>query len=83
MELMEYSLTTLLYESQDVPMYVKLSILKDVSRGVHYLHTLNPPVIHFDLNSNNILFTSNLMVRIKVTDEDRIFPSLNHSIFVM
>ncbi|XP_065895596.1 uncharacterized protein [Dysidea avara] len=64
MELMEYSLTTILEKSQDIPMYVKLSILQDVSRGVDYLHTLNPPVIHRNLNSNNILLTNNLVAKL-------------------
>ena len=45
-------------------MYVKLSVLQDVSRGVHYLHTLNPPVIHYDLYSDNILLTNNLIAKI-------------------
>jgi len=64
MELMEYNLTTLLRESQDVPMYIKLSLLQDVSRGIHYLHTLNPPVMHRDLSSNNILLNNNLVAKI-------------------
>ena len=62
MELMEYKLTTLLEMSQDIPVYVKLSILQDVSRGVHYLHTLNCPVIHRDLSSNDILLNNNMFV---------------------
>ncbi|XP_065884645.1 uncharacterized protein [Dysidea avara] len=61
MELMEYKLTTLLDKSQDIPVYVKLSILQDVSRGVHYLHTLNRPVIHRDLSPNDILLNNNLV----------------------
>jgi len=62
MELMEYTLTTLLEKSQDIPMSVKLPILQDVSRGVHYLHTLHPPVIHCDLSPSNILLNNNLVV---------------------
>jgi len=64
MELMEYNLATFLGKFQDIPMYVKLSILQDVSRGVHYLHTLNTPVMHRDLNSNNILLNNNLVVKL-------------------
>ena len=64
MELMEYNLTTLLEKSQNIPMYVKLSIIQDISRGVHYLHTLNPPVVHGDLKSNNIVLTSNLVAKL-------------------
>ena len=57
MELMECNLTQLLENYQNIPMYVKLSILQDVSRAICYLHTLNPPMMHRDLimNCNNIL----------------------------
>ena len=41
MELMECNLTQLLENYQNIPMYVKLSILQDVSRAICYLHTLN------------------------------------------
>ena len=64
MELMEYSLTQLLEYHQNIPMYVKLSILQDVSRAIHYLHTLNPPMMHRDLNSNNILLTTSLVAKL-------------------
>ena len=46
MELMECNLTQLLENYQNIPMYVKLSILQDVSRAICYLHTLNPPMMH-------------------------------------
>ena len=46
MELMDCSLTQLLYSYQNIPMYIKLSILQDVSRAICYLHTLNPPLIN-------------------------------------
>ena len=64
MERMEYSLTQLLKKHFSIPMYVKLSILQDVSRGIYYLHTLKPPLIHCDLSSNNILFSTNLVAKI-------------------
>jgi len=64
MELMECSLKQLLENYQNIPMYVKLSILQDVSRGLCYLHTLNPPLMHRDLNCNNILLTTSLVAKI-------------------
>ena len=45
-------------------MYVKLSILQDVSRAICYLHTLNPPLIHRNLTSNNILLTTSLVAKV-------------------
>ena len=64
MELMECNLTQLLENYQNIPMYVKLSILQDVSRAICYLHTLNPPVMHRDLTSNNILLTTSLIAKV-------------------
>ena len=64
MELMECNLTQLLENYQNIPMYVKLSILQDVSRAICYLHTLNPPMMHCNLNCNNILLTTSLIAKV-------------------
>ena len=64
MELLECSLTRLLENYQNIPMYVKLSILQDASRAICYLHTLNPPMMHRDLNCNNILLTKSLVAKV-------------------
>ena len=64
MELMEYNLTQLLKRSHNIPMYVKLSILQDVSRGLCYLHDQNPPIVHQALYSDNILFAKGLTAKI-------------------
>ena len=64
MELMEYNLTQLLDKHQNISMYVKLSILQDVSRGLCYLHAQNPPIAHQALYSDNILFTKGLTAKI-------------------
>ena len=64
MELMECNLTQLLEKYQNIPMYVKLSILQDVSKAISYLHTLNPPMMHCNLNSDNILLTTNLVAKV-------------------
>ena len=63
MELMERILTKL-EKCQNISMYIKISILQDVSRAIFYLHTLNPPVIHCDLTPNNILLTTSLVAKI-------------------
>ena len=56
MELMDKSLTTYLEVPQtQVTLVTKSSILIDVADGLSYLHHRNPPVIHRDLNPNNIL----------------------------
>jgi len=33
------------------------SLVLDVARGLNYLHTLTPPIVHGDLKSNNVLIT--------------------------
>ena len=64
MELMECNLTQMLENYRNIPMYVKLSILQDVSRAICYLHTLNPPLMHRNLTSNNILLTTSLVAKV-------------------
>ena len=64
MELMECNFTQLLKNYQNIHMYVKLSLLQDVSRAICYLHTLNPPLMHCDLSSNNILLTKGLIAKV-------------------
>ncbi|KIO24151.1 hypothetical protein M407DRAFT_26426 [Tulasnella calospora MUT 4182] len=36
----------------------RISLIRDVARGVEYLHNRNPPICHGDLKSINILVTS-------------------------
>jgi len=58
------TLSSLLTTYSNIPLYVKLSILQDVSRGVHYLHSHNPPIIHSHINTDIILLTSTLTAKI-------------------
>ena len=62
MELMGYNLTQLLENTHNIIMYVKLSILQDITRGLGYLHTQN--IVHQALYSDNILFTKGLLAKI-------------------
>ena len=57
MERMQESLTSVVEKYPNIPMYVKLSMLLDVSRGLWYLHTHHPPIVHRDLSPNNVLLT--------------------------
>lgn len=65
MEFLPINLTTYIDQnrsiSQDNSYY---SILYDVAKGLRYLHSQSPPIIHGDLSSNNILLTHNKTAKI-------------------
>ena len=60
MERLHCSLSSLLEENPVVPIGTKLSIIKDVALGLRYLHMRNPPIIHRDLSSNNVLLSKGM-----------------------
>lgn len=64
MERMQESLTSLVEKYPDIPMFVKLSVLLDVSQGLWYLHAHHPPIIHRDLSPNNVLLNDQFVAKI-------------------
>ena len=64
MERMQESLTSVVKKYPNIPMYVKLSMLLDVSQGLWYLHIHDPPIVHRDLSPNNVLLTSQFVAKI-------------------
>jgi len=72
MELMKCNLTVFLENYQNVSMFVKLSILQDVYRGVNYLH--NQSFIHQNLHSNNVALTSSLEAKICDSISMKVMP---------
>src|SRR5689334_7419282 len=42
----------------------RVKIARDAAEGLFYLHSLNPPCIHRDIKSMNILIDSNLNAKI-------------------
>ena len=72
MERLETSLDDLLEHMPNLPLSLKRSILEDVARGLLFLHDRNPPVIHRDLTSKNVLLTSSLVAKITDMGNSRI-----------
>ena len=64
MERMQESLASLVQRQPNILMYMKLSILLDVSRGLWYLHSHQPPIVHRDLSPNNVLLTADHVAKI-------------------
>ena len=64
MERLLTSLDELLEHNPDIPLSLKRSILADVARGLVYLHSRSPPVIHRDLSARNVLLNSDMVAKI-------------------
>lgn len=64
MELMDTSLTDYVIKEPNISMRIKVSILHDISQGLHFLHSHDPPVIHRDLSPNNVLLSHELVAKI-------------------
>ena len=63
-ERIDTDLTTCLRAYPNIPLTIKLSVLRDVSAGLLYLHSFNPPIIHGDLTTTNILLTHDWRAKI-------------------
>lgn len=82
LELMEMSLSTCLEKHPGLPIELKNEILVDVAQGLLHLHNQNPPIIHRDLTSNNVLLSRHLTAKIADLGVARIVnvsPSLRSS----
>ena len=57
LEKMDTSLRTYLenHSNEQFPLHQKAFVLRQVTQAMAYLHSQNPPLIHHDLSSNNVL----------------------------
>ena len=57
MEKMDTSLRTYLesHSKEEFPLHQKAFVLRQVTKALAYLHNQNPPLVHHDLSSNNVL----------------------------
>ena len=72
MERLDSSLDDLLESTPGLPLTLKRSLLVDIVRGLLYLHTRNPPVVHRDLSARNVLLTSSLVAKVSDLGNARI-----------
>ena len=71
-EMLQGSLDDLLETTPNIPLVKKCSILQDVARGLVYLHSRSPAVIHKDLTARNVLLNSAMVAKIAVIDNSHI-----------
>ena len=64
LERLHCDLGDFLWTNPDSPLSDRLHILHDVSKGLDYLHSLSPPLIHRDLTVSNIFLTEDLVAKI-------------------
>ena len=72
MEMLQGSLDDLLENTPNIPLAKKCSILQDVARGLVYLHSRSPAVIHRDLTARNVLLNSAMVAKIADMGNSRI-----------
>ncbi len=77
MEQLDRSLEDYLERSQmkDLPFSIRVSILYDVGKGLVFLHSYQPPIIHRDLTARNILLTTTKQARIADLGNSRIIDT--------
>ena len=62
-----------------IPVSLKRSILHDVARGISFLHSHSPPIIHRDLSARNVLLNEGMVAKIADLGMARIVPGLRAS----
>ncbi len=64
MEYLPTNLDDFLKKKSLIPFSVKVSLLLDIAKGLYYLHTRKPSIIHRDLTAKNVLLTQALEAKI-------------------
>ena len=85
MERLNCNLNDFLLQYSIVPLEIKLHILHGIGLGLRYLHARDPPIIHKDLTSKNILLSNGIEVKISNLCTAQLIPSSlnvwkNHSV---
>ena len=64
MEFLPINLDDFLKKKSLIPFSLKTSLLLDIAKGLYYLHSRKPPIIHRDLTAKNVLITPALEAKI-------------------
>ena len=78
MERLHCNLNDLLTQYSVIPLEIKLRVLHGIGLGLRYLHTRDPPIIHMDLTSKNVLLSDGMEVKISNLCTARLIPSWHH-----
>ena len=62
-----------------IPVSLKRSVLHDVARGLSFLHSHSPPIIHRDLSAKNVLLNEGMLAKLADLGMARIVPHLRVS----
>ena len=79
MEHLHCDLNNLLERHSVIPLEIKLRILHGIGLGLRYLHTRDPPIVHKDLTSKNILISDGIEVKIAHLCTARFIPSKHYT----
>ena len=72
MEKLEGSLDDLLETVPKIPLVLKRSVFEDVAKGLLFLHSHEPQIIHRDLSAKNVLLTTSFTAKITDLGNSRI-----------
>lgn len=78
-ERLHCNLNDLLERHKNIPLEIKLRTLHGIGLGLRYLHTRDPPIIHKDLTSKNILLSEGIEVKIADLCTARLVPSSHYT----
>ena len=75
MERMLTNLQDVLATRPNIPLALKHSFLYDVAKGINYLHTRSPPLVHLNLSTKNVLLTTDMTDKVGGLEKARTVSS--------
>lgn len=75
MEKLDSSLDAMLTSHSSIPLVLKTMLMQDIAKGLNYLHTQVPPIIHRDITARNVLLTASMMAKLGDLGSARIIRS--------